>query len=391
MPSFLKLIPLICKFPKCNIFECMALHFIVLKVNGYACFSISGNLESGSVKTTHLDKLLFLFYFLVATLLWIASVWLVKPTTSVSPLLYIGDKMIWFTCYFAAHFGIVWNYINKNKVWLFYKSIFKVDQQLLSYGAKMNYTGAYLAMIGYSLSGLAFVLLLIVWHVQEVGFTLLAFVTFSYSHLSFTLLTTVFFTSGWIITSRLQALNRLIDDNMLKRSGTGIVQVKEVNSAQTVRQYMQIYDQLCDLTETVNYCHGGQVMVAVAGAFVYLLFFAFGIVLFINRDDPILDFSSASLLWFMFYMSNILLIVTIGSLVTQQGKHTSNLIDQAINSANNAEIIEMLRLFLMQLGHRSPTLTCGLFPFDWTLVYSIMATTTTYLIILIQFENARPI
>lgn len=38
-----------------------------------------------------------------------------------------------------------------------------------------------------------------------------------------------------------------------------IIQVRGKDFVQTVRQYMQIYDQLCDLTETVNFCYSMQV------------------------------------------------------------------------------------------------------------------------------------
>lgn len=41
-----------------------------------------------------------------------------------------------------------------------------------------------------------------------------------------------------------------------------------------------------------------------------------------------------------------------------------------------------------QLTMRTPNITCGLFAFDWELMFSIIAATTIYLIFLIQFDVA---
>lgn len=46
---------------------------------------------------------------------------------------------------------------------------------------------------------------------------------------------------------------------MLPAKGSKIIQVAEKDGIKTIQQYMQIYDQLCDLTETVNLCYSAQV------------------------------------------------------------------------------------------------------------------------------------
>lgn len=56
-------------------------------------------------------------------------------------------------------------------------------------------------------------------------------------------------------------------------------------------------------------------MITVAGSFVYLLFFAFGVILFIKENNSVFDFSTASLVWSVFYIMSILLIVAVGSTV----------------------------------------------------------------------------
>lgn len=41
-----------------------------------------------------------------------------------------------------------------------------------------------------------------------------------------------------------------------------------------------------------------------------------------------------------------------------------------------------------QLTMRTPNITCGLFAFDWELMFSIISATTIYLIFLMQFDVA---
>ncbi|EAT40324.2 AAEL007933-PA, partial [Aedes aegypti] len=373
MSDILKAIAMIWKFPKENIFECMVLHYLFLKANGYACFSIAGPIESGKIRTTIVDKLLFLVYLSAGIALWVCVILFFKAPANVSPLQIIGSRLIWFTCYLSAVVGVIWNFYNRAKVWSLYVGVFRVDQQLLALGANMRYTMAYLGMIGLSLVAFAVLLALIIGHFTEQEFDVLEFFTFTYSNLSLTMLVTIFTIAGSLIIFRLIVLNEIMSKNMVPARGSKIIQVAEKDGIQTIQQYMQIYDQLCDLTETVNLCYSAQVMISIAGSFVYLLFFDFEVILNIKRGIPIQEFSLSSVIWSIFYLSNVIIVVTVGSFLSHQGKYTSNLIDRAINSTNNAEIIEMLRLFLMQLGHRTPTLTCGLFPFDWTLVYSVLA------------------
>ncbi|KAJ6635327.1 hypothetical protein Bhyg_13912 [Pseudolycoriella hygida] len=66
------------------------------------------------------------------------------------------------------------------------------------------------------------------------------------------------------------------------------------------------------------------------------------------------------------------------------GRKTGVTVHKAIYYAKD----DKLRLFSQQLQHRTPVATCGLFPFDWTLLYSTFAASVTYLIILIQFDSS---
>ncbi|KAL1397749.1 hypothetical protein pipiens_009512 [Culex pipiens pipiens] len=342
MTGTLRSIPLIWKFPKRNIFECMILHYLFLKVNGYACFSISGELEAGKTRTTAVDRAWFLVCLAVVVTLWTINITVVERPVDVSPLLSIGSRLMWFTCYLTVLFGIVWNFLYRDKVWSLYVNVFKVDQQLLALGANMYYTEMYLAMIGFSLVSFVFMGVLNIGHVLDVGFELWEFSTFLYSNASLMMLVTIYSIAGSLVWLRLWALNSVMERDILAGGNPKIIQVKGKDFVQTVRQYMQIYDQLCDLTETVNFCYSMQVMITVAGSFVYLLFFAFGVILFIKENNSVFDFSTASLVWSVFYIMSILLVVAVGSTVRHLGRNTAKLIDRAIDSSTDAEIIEMV-------------------------------------------------
>lgn len=210
MSDILKAVPLIWKFPKENIFECMVLHYLFLKVNGYACFSIAGPIESGKIRTTILDKILFLLYLGAGVALWVCVILFFKTPANVSPLQIIGSRLIWFTCYLSAVVGVLWNFYNRAKVWSLYVGVFRVDQQLLALGANMRYTMAYVGMIGLSLIAFAVLLALIIGHFTEQEFNILEFFTFTYSNLSLTMLVTIFTIAGSLIIFRLMVLNEIM-------------------------------------------------------------------------------------------------------------------------------------------------------------------------------------
>ncbi|CRK86897.1 CLUMA_CG000719, isoform A [Clunio marinus] len=87
----------------------------------------------------------------------------------------------------------------------------------------------------------------------------------------------------------------------------------------------------------------------------------------------------------------LLLVVTIAlcSLLTKTGKYAAILVHNAIAYIDDYDdpIIDYLKMFSQQLQHRSPTVHCGFFAFDFTLLFMIVGTSTTYVVILIQFDS----
>lgn len=66
----------------------------------------------------------------------------------------------------------------------------------------------------------------------------------------------------------------------------------------------------------------------------------------------------------------------------------ATIIHRGINKCRDVQIKNDLKIFSQQLIHRVPVLSCGLFTYDWTLMYSLASAITTYLVILIQFDSS---
>uniref|UniRef100_A0A1B0DCB2 Uncharacterized protein n=1 Tax=Phlebotomus papatasi TaxID=29031 RepID=A0A1B0DCB2_PHLPP len=90
----------------------------------------------------------------------------------------------------------------------------------------------------------------------------------------------------------------------------------------------------------------------------------------INHRPPVITCGLFLFDWTLFY----------------SGKYTAILAHKAINLTTNTRSIDKLKQMANQINHRPPVITCGLFLFDWTLFYSLCGASTTYLVILIQFD-----
>lgn len=59
-----------------------------------------------------------------------------------------------------------------------------------------------------------------------------------------------------------------------------------------------------------------------------------------------------------------------------------------MNDCRDVHLRDDLKCFSQQLLHHFPVVSCGLFNFDWTLMFSIVSAVTTYLMILVQLDSS---
>ncbi|XP_062561509.1 gustatory and pheromone receptor 33a-like [Armigeres subalbatus] len=157
-----------------------------------------------------------------------------------------------------------------------------------------------------------------------------------------------------------------------------------------LRQIKVLHDKLNDVVELVNYCFSVQITFCVGLCFVIGVVCSFGLFKTLLYWDEMYYMGLLNFVWYLYYLFFVLFFIAVGSKVTREGKQMGVLVHKAINCSTSSVVINELNIFSQQLLHRSPVITCGLFVYDWTLLYTMIGATATYLIILIQFDISFP-
>lgn len=154
-------------------------------------------------------------------------------------------------------------------------------------------------------------------------------------------------------------------------------------------QLAKLHNKLVECVDDVIVCFAITTMLATGAAFVYIvttMFVCFQAAVF--GDVDMAGEAGSFILWSIFYAILLLAISAIGHLLKSSGKAISLKIHQALFTCDDLHMRDDLIMFSQQLFHRVPAFSCGLFHFDWTLIYSIVSAITTYTMILVQFDTS---
>uniref|UniRef100_A0A182FRY1 Gustatory receptor n=1 Tax=Anopheles albimanus TaxID=7167 RepID=A0A182FRY1_ANOAL len=384
------------RFPKTDVFDCIPLHYLVLKMSGMGCITPRSGVRNGTTMTTLLDIVLFVVHLTLAISMMIYGT-LNTERHSRSSIMLIGVKLVNFTCYVSTIYGLISCFINRHEIWKFYNECHAVDKVLEALGKKTNFTQSFFVFLAYYVGAIssAFVLIIVLRR-EDMSWMLLINITYSY----FCLITfhIVSITCLAVVLARNVRLNVAFreqfafDGDAMQTSSLTVYSSKQIV---VLRQIMQAFDQICDLADKGSFYYGVQIMVSVAGSFVFLLFYTFAFTLVVRSVIPFDSvFYAGPLLSYVLFSYNVFIIAFLGNALKQQVNRLCFVCFKFITFRGMlvqvfaSFVMRVLRLFLMQLSHRSPIITCGLFPFDWTLIFSLNSTAATYIIILLQFESA---
>lgn len=135
---------------------------------------------------------------------------------------------------------------------------------------------------------------------------------------------------------------------------------------------MNTHEKVLDVVDMLNRYLTFQAMFSVAWVFIYSLFttFTFYKAFLLQQEEFFLIAISGSMLCFYLNMLIVFLICNC-SFLTNEDQKTLVLLKKIINKTNNPSMIQVLKSFSFQVAQRDVSITCGLFDFNWNLVFLV--------------------
>ncbi|CAD7086682.1 unnamed protein product [Hermetia illucens] len=153
--------------------------------------------------------------------------------------------------------------------------------------------------------------------------------------------------------------------------------------------FRSIYNLLWELTKIFNDIFGLSLLVNIGSDFISFLTLTYWMLTAMTRLSPGLkDFALlfAGFTCLVPYLLNLILICRICYLTVQSATRTGLMVHKIPHDSANESHVTQIEEFSLQLLHQRIAFNAlGFFNIDLNLLYTIAGTTTTYLIILIQF------
>ncbi|EJY57724.1 AAEL007935-PH, partial [Aedes aegypti] len=333
----------------------------------------------------------------------------IQQFNNVHNSLIIGRSVYCFstTMFATAMYSILCTCYTKKKIETLLKNLHEVDSALFNMKTQLDHQRHHFQLV-LGLVGIFTVTIALTVFSYEIYATTVPWFRYTVTSILTFIVTLGYFTINMVVATtitsmllvRLRALNATFrmyfpttpscGGFLSSTSHTETVICNEKEQLAVLKQIKILHDKLNDVVELVNYCFSVQITFCVGLCFVIGVVCSFGLFrAFIYRNE-LFYMGVLNFVWYMYYLFFVLFFIAVGSKITREGKRIGVLVHKAINCASSSAVINELNIFSQQLLHRSPVITCGLFVYDWTLLYTMIGATATYLIILIQFDVSFP-
>lgn len=113
-----------------NVFASSKLTFIFMKILGFACFSIKGDVKNGQIKTTVFDYFLFAIFFSLSCFALYFSM-IFTYNSAASPVTNFGVNLLIKSAMVVVITGILLNFLFRHKIWMVMTNFYELDLKVL--------------------------------------------------------------------------------------------------------------------------------------------------------------------------------------------------------------------------------------------------------------------
>ncbi|GAB0099986.1 Gustatory receptor [Sergentomyia squamirostris] len=281
----------------------------------------------------------------------------------------------------------------RNYNWSMVRLLHKIDTRLTSIGVQFNYKRQFLMILCFTFFWLIFVACVIFYHCIYTTFGGMTYFNMGIHVVShymaittYAVMMSQYFYMLVAIYSRFAALNICFGRHYLDRkaqsSKTGI------DNGRVVKELRCAHDELHDLLDKVNAFLSIAAMTGITlSIFLWVLSCSAIYKRNIGDRHSLLMSPIGYVFWSSYFAFFVLTIIIIASNVKSEGRRTAVLIHKGMNLHPNHPDWDELKIFSLQLQCREPVASCGLFSYDYTLLYSVLGSISIYTTIFIQFDS----
>ncbi|XP_062555122.1 putative gustatory receptor 28b [Armigeres subalbatus] len=157
-----------------------------------------------------------------------------------------------------------------------------------------------------------------------------------------------------------------------------------------MRSFALMHALLSDSVRLFNDCFSKQVMLALGCAFIYTLFASFGLIhsyAAVHVDAVMIKVTRSNMIFSGYFILFVFQLIVGCNWLNYECKRSRVKIHKAIcYQRYDIKRFREYKFFSQQLMHHAPSVSSGLFDFDWTLCYTLIGSSTTNLVILLQFD-----
>lgn len=163
------------------------------------------------------------------------------------------------------------------------------------------------------------------------------------------------------------------------------------NQNQEFISILKLCEKFCDTMDLINRCLAVFFLLNIAEFLFHCIFSLFSVYRMFHSQNFLKDiiFLGTGFVHIFPIFLFIMAVVVVSSSIKRQASETLNLIHATkLKPDCDHEMLNLLRIASLQLHHRKPAVSCSIFEVGWQFLFIMIACTFSYIIILVQFDNA---